>query len=142
MKSIYCLVLLVAGLALAGCGRNENASPPSTPSNPPTPAAPAAPATPPAPATTVQAVSPTPAPAQGGNGYLGTMVKAQQAAVKTVDVTSLNEEIQLFNVQEGRLPKDLNELVTKNYIGQLPAAPAGMKLVYDATQGKVTTAPK
>jgi hypothetical protein len=36
----------------------------------------------------------------------------------------------------------LNELVTKDYIPQLPAAPAGMKLVYDAAHGKVTTAPK
>jgi hypothetical protein len=69
------------------------------------------------------------------------MVKAQQAAVKTVDLTSLNEEVQLFNVQEGRLPKDLDELVSKQYIGKLPAAPVGMKLVYDPVQGKVTTAP-
>ena len=139
MKSIHCLFFLVAGVALAGCGRNENTPPPSTP---PAPSTNAVPATPPAASTTVQPVSPTPAPAQGGNGYLGTLAKAQQAAVKTVDVTSLNEEIQLFNVQEGRMPTDLNELVTKKYVGQLPAAPAGMKLVYDAVQGKVTTAPK
>jgi hypothetical protein len=32
--------------------------------------------------------------------------------------------------------------VTKQYIGKLPAAPAGMKLVYDAAQGKVTVAPQ
>jgi hypothetical protein len=121
MKSACCLVLLVAGLVLTGCGKDEKTTTPST---------------------TVTPANNTPPAAPAGNGYLGTMVKAQQLAVKTVDLTSLNEEIQLFNVQEGRLPADLNELVTKNYIGQLPAAPAGMKLVYDAAQGKVTTAPK
>lgn len=121
MKSACCLLCLVAGLVLAGCGKDEKTSTTTTT------------------VTTVNNTPPPPAPA--GNGYVGTMVKTQQAAIKTVDVTSLNEEVQLFNVQEGRFPKDLNELVTKEYIGKLPPAPAGMKLVYDAVQGKVTTAP-
>jgi hypothetical protein len=59
-----------------------------------------------------------------------------------VDVTSLNEQIQIFNAQEGRMPRDLDELVTKEYVSQLPPAPAGMKLVYDAVTGKVSTTPK
>ena len=120
MKSARGLVFLVAGLVLAGCGKDEK--PPTT-------------------TTTVTTVNATPPPAPAGNGYVGTMIKAQQAAIKTVDLTSLNEEVQLFNVQEGRLPTNLNELVAKDYIGKLPAAPAGMKLVYDAVTGKVTTAP-
>jgi hypothetical protein len=70
--------------------------------------------------------------------YVGTAVKQQQSAVKTIDTTALNQAVQLFNVQEGRYPKDLNELVEKKYIGKLPDAPAGMKLSYDATEGKVT----
>jgi hypothetical protein len=123
MKSASCLLCLVAGLVLTGCGKNDK---------------------PPATTTTVTTVNntPPPPPAPGGNSYLGGMVKAQQLAIKTVDLTSLNEEVQLFNVQEGRFPKDLNELVTKEYIGKLPDAPVGMKLVYDAVHGKVTTAPK
>lgn len=133
MKLTCRLVFLVAGLVLTGCGKNENTSPPPAS---PTPATPAAA---PAPVTTVET---TPPPAPARNGYVGAMVMARQAAVKAVDLTSLNEEIQLFNVQEGCLPKDLNELVTKEYIGKLPAAPAGMKLVYDAVHGKVTTAPQ
>jgi hypothetical protein len=70
--------------------------------------------------------------------YVNSAVKAQQSAVKTVDVTSLNQAVQLFNVQEGRNPKDLNELVEKKYIGKLPETPFGSKLAYDAEQGKVT----
>ena len=118
MKFASCLLCLVAGLVLTGCGKDDKTT-----------------------STTVTSVNNNPPPAPAGNGYLGAMVKAQQSAVKTVDVTSLNEEVQLFNVQEGRLPKDLNELVTKDYIGKIPAAPAGMKLVYDPVHGKVTTAP-
>jgi hypothetical protein len=110
----------------AGNGATPNPSIPSTPS---------------APVTKVEG-APAPTPAPAGNGYVGAMVKAQQAAVRTADLSSLNEAIKMFNVQEGRLPADLNELVTKDYIGKIPAAPAGMKLVYDAAQGKVTAAPQ
>ncbi len=80
------------------------------------------------------------APASAPSGYVGALVKGQQTAVKVVDVTSLNQDIQLFNVQEGRNPKDLDELVTQHYIGQLPDPPQGMKFVYDESQGKVSLA--
>jgi hypothetical protein len=73
---------------------------------------------------------------------MGALARGQQVAVKTVDLTSLNEDVRLFNVQEGRNPKDLDELVAKQYIGALPHPPAGMKFVYDAVQGKVTVAPQ
>jgi hypothetical protein len=137
MKSACCALLLVAGLVLTGCGKSETTSTESTTTTPARPAAPTAPAEP---ATTVQPAPAAAPAAPARSGYVGAMVMAQQAAVKTVDVTSLNQAIQLFNVQEGRFPNDLNELVTKQYIGKLPAAPVGMKLVYDANQGKVTTA--
>ena len=115
MKTCCGLMLVAAALVLGGCGKTQSSPPPS--------AAPAAPATAP-------------------GGYLGTLAKGQQLAVKTIDVTSLNQEIQLFNVQEGRNPKDLDELVTMKYLGALPHPPAGMKLVYDAAQGKVTVSPQ
>src|SRR6185503_4407707 len=70
--------------------------------------------------------------------YLRAVGKAQQSAVKTVDTTSLNQAIQLFNVDKGRNPKDLNELVQTHFIAQIPAAPIGYKLVYDADAGKVS----
>ena len=58
--------------------------------------------------------------------------------MKTIDATSLNENVQLFQAQEGRLPKDLQELVTKGYYKKMPEPPPGMKFVYDAASGKVT----
>jgi hypothetical protein len=109
MKTFCGLMLVAAVVALGGCGKESSSPPPTA----------AAPANPPA-------------------GYLGTLVKGQQTAVKTIDVTALNENVRLFNVQEGRYPKDLNELVTEHYLGALPVPPYGTKLVYDATQGKVS----
>jgi hypothetical protein len=70
--------------------------------------------------------------------YLRAVNKAQQSAVKTVDTSSLNQAIQLFNVEKGRNPKDLDELVREKFIPQLPAPPYGYKLVYDAGAGKVS----
>ena len=72
--------------------------------------------------------------------YFGAAVTNQQIATKTIDVVALNQEVQLFNVQEGRLPKSLDELVAKQYLGQLPVPPVGSRLVYDPAQGKVTLA--
>jgi hypothetical protein len=85
--------------------------------------------------------APASTPPSGG-GYLGAMARGEQVAVKGVDTASLNQAVQLFNVQEGRLPTNLDELVAKQYLGKLPDAPAGMKLNYDATQGKVTVVPQ
>jgi hypothetical protein len=113
MRNFHGLIFLAGALAVGGCGKEQTA----------------------------------PAPAQSasqpkGDGYLGTLVRGQQVAVKGIDTAALNQEIQLFNVQEGRLPRDLNELVTKQYLPKLPDAPAGMKLSYDAAQGKVTVVPQ
>jgi hypothetical protein len=114
MKTCCSLMLVAAALVLGGCGKEQNSPPPTA----------------------------APAPASAPAGYLGALAKGQQTAVKVIDVTSLNQDIQLFNVQEGRNPKDLNELVAMKYVGALPNPPAGMKLVYDAAQGKVSVAPQ
>jgi hypothetical protein len=68
--------------------------------------------------------------------YLSTAVKAQKDMTKTIDVSYLNQAIQLFNTQEGHYPKDLQELVP-NYVAQLPTPPYGSKLDYDANSGTV-----
>jgi hypothetical protein len=69
--------------------------------------------------------------------YLAAAGKAQQSAVKTVDTAALNQAVQMFNVDNGRYPKDLNELVEKKYIPHIPDPPYGSKIVYDANAGQV-----
>ena len=111
-----CLILVTSALFLAGCGDK--------------PAAPATPAT----NTSTSSGSPLTAPVD----YLAAVGKGQQNAIKTVDIASLTQAIQLFNVDHGRNPKDLNELVQEKFIREIPAAPYGMKIVYDPNSGKVT----
>ena len=113
MKTLFCFCL-AASLFLIGCGGSSDK--PAQPTN-----------------GAAAGSSPLSAPAD----YVGALGKAKQTAVKTVDTTSLNQAIQMFNVENGRNPKDLNELVEKKFIARVPAAPFGMKLEYDATAGKV-----
>ena len=115
-----CLLLsLAAGLFLIGCGESSDPSAGATNS-------------------AAGGSSPLSAPAD----YVGALGKAQQSAVKTVDTTSLNQAIQMFGVENGRNPKDLNELVEKKFIPKIPDAPRGMKLEYDAAAGKVKAVPE
>jgi hypothetical protein len=65
------------------------------------------------------------------------LVNAKRTADKTIDVAYLNQAVQLYNVQEGRYPKTLEELTPK-YVAQLPVPPLGYKLKYDAVKGEVT----
>ncbi|MCW5552428.1 MAG: hypothetical protein KIS67_09690 [Verrucomicrobiae bacterium] len=108
------LIIAALGLCLAGCGGKSET--PTGTTNPP-------------------ATSGNPLDAPGE--YLGAVVKGHQKAVKTVDVATLHQAIQLFQVQEGRYPKDLDELVAEKYISKIPPAPVGMKIVYDPQAGSV-----
>ena len=111
---------MLAGLVLAGCGQSSDKPAGGT----------------------------TNAANQGGSvltapvDYLRAAGDAQRSAVKTVDLTALNQAIQLFNVDKGRNPTDLNELVSAKFIPEIPPAPAGSKLVYDANSGKVSVVKK
>jgi hypothetical protein len=69
--------------------------------------------------------------------YLGAVGKAQQSAIKTIDTAAITSAIQLFQVEHGRFPKDLNELVKEKYLSEIPPAPFGSKIVYDASTGQV-----
>jgi hypothetical protein len=80
--------------------------------------------------------SQTTAPAPSG-GYLDTLANSRDQAVKVVDITSINQAIQVFNANEGRYPKDLEELVTNKLIGEIPPTPRGKKLDYNATTGEI-----
>ena len=112
------LLLIAVAMIIAGCKKN----------NPAGQSAPATNST----ATATNSGSLATAPMD----YLNTMVQVQKAANKTIDVSYINQAIQLFNVQEGRYPKTLQELVP-NYVAKIPDAPIGSKIVYDATNGTV-----
>jgi len=91
-----------------------------------------------------KSASATNATSSGGNplnapaDYLRGLNKAEQSAVKTVDTARLTQAISLFNVEKGRNPNDLNELVQEKFLPELPPVPYGMKLVYDPASGKVS----
>jgi PBP1b-binding outer membrane lipoprotein LpoB len=106
------LLAIAAGLLLAGCSEKSSSSSQTN-------------------ATTTG--NPLTAPVD----YLSAAANAEHSAVKTVDVTSLNQAIQMFNVEKGRNPKDLNELVTEKIIPKLPTPPFGTKLDYDPNTGTV-----
>jgi len=77
-------------------------------------------------------------PANASGDYVGALGRAQKNAITAVDTTSLEKAVQMFNVDKGRYPKDLNELVQEKYMPKLPEAPFGMKLAYDPSSGKVS----
>jgi hypothetical protein len=74
--------------------------------------------------------------------YLGGLARAKRNAGATADVASLNQAIGQFQIDKGRFPKDLDELVQEKYLTKLPAAPYGMKLDYDASTGHVQVVPQ
>jgi len=112
MKEISLVVVLV-GLFVVGCGDSSNKSASGT--------------------NTASGGSLLTAPVD----YLDAASKAKQKAVKTIDTTSLDKAIQLFNVEKGRNPKDLNELVSEKYIREIPTPPYGTRIDYDANSGRV-----
>jgi hypothetical protein len=116
MKTSFCLSIAAAVL-LVGCGENTAKSPAPAPTS-----------------TNSSGSSVLTAPVD----YLGALGKGKQVAEKTIDVSSLNNAIQLFNATEGRNPKDLNEMVENGLIREIPKPPYGMKLVYDAQAGRVS----
>jgi hypothetical protein len=104
----------VLSLALAGCGENSGKSGSAT--------------------NTSKGPTPLSAPAD----YVGAIGAAKNLAEKTVDLTTLNQAIQMFQADKGRFPKDLDELIQEKLIVQIPRAPYGKKIVYDAEKGKVS----
>jgi hypothetical protein len=111
MNIIRSILLAVASVQLlAGCGGKSDSAPQGT--------------------NTVSTAT------NGFGGYVKSLGEAQKTASKTIDVTSINKALELFNVQEGRYPKNLQELVP-NYVAKIPEAPLGSKIVYDPASGTV-----
>jgi len=120
MNRVCLCLLFVFTLGLGGCGKKEGAANSKTTNAP------------------VASGNPITAPVD----YLGAVAKAKRLSEKTIDTASLNQTIQLFQASEGRLPKDLNELVTEKYLPRLPDAPYGMKIIYNPANGQVKVVPQ
>ncbi len=118
MKTIIANLLFVCSVLIVGCRKQDDP--------------PVAPQVPRASSKGGESVATSPV------DYLARAGKAEQSMENKIDTVSLNNAVELFNAQEGRFPKDLNELIEKKYLGKLPSPTFGMKLHYDAKEGKVT----
>jgi hypothetical protein len=91
---------------------------------------------------------PAPSSTSGGNpvtapvDYLGAVAKAHKIASTKVAGAGLEQTIKIFYAQEGRYPKDLNELVRPEYLNAIPPPPAGMKYNYNPKDGVLKVVPK
>jgi hypothetical protein len=73
--------------------------------------------------------------------YLEAVNKGKKTSIKVADLASVKQAIQMFHTEEDRYPKDLNELISKQYIPALPAPPYKMKYTYSAANGEVNIVP-
>ena len=119
MSKSFILLILVAGLCVA-CKKNKDTS--SAGTNPPA----------------ASSGNPLNAPAD----YLGGLAKAKNSTDAKLETASINRAVQMFNVQEGRLPKDLNELVRPEYLPRMPQPPPGTKFDYNPKTGEVKVVPQ
>jgi len=134
MKLFCGISLLIAALLVTGCGKKQSSPSDQKNTNSPTEQSGTNAAA--APKTEEKETSsgnPITAPVD----YLGAVANAQQASIKKIDLAYVEHAIQQFNAQEGRNPKDLDELIKERYLTKLPAAPYGMRIQYDAASGKV-----
>lgn len=69
--------------------------------------------------------------------YVGALDKGRRSAISTVDIAQVTQAVQMFNANEGRYPKDLNELIEAKLLIKVPDVPSGMKLDYDPNTGAV-----
>jgi len=120
MKALFCCALGILFVA-TGCGKSSSETS-KVATN----------------ATETSSSSPLTAPVD----YLGAVAKGQQTAIKTVDTAQITHAIQMYSVEHGKNPASLQELVDEKYLGQIPAAPYGMKLVYDPASGSVKVVAK
>ena len=112
----FAIVFVATGLAMTGCGKKSDSPKPPTTN------------------TTSEVGNPLTAPVD----YLGAINRAQKVAVKTIDIASTRKALDLFYAQEDRYPKDLDELIARHYLPELPKLPRGMVYDYDSKTGSLT----
>ena len=74
--------------------------------------------------------------------YVNALDKAQKSATKTLGTVGLDQALKTFYTEQGRFPTNLNELVAKGTLTQLPPAPRGMKYDYDSKSGVIKVVPE
>jgi hypothetical protein len=116
MKAIL-FSALAAGILLTGCSQSNSTNPPQG-----TNATSAG--------TNAEPNYNTGNPVTAVPDYLGAVAQAERHAEKVIDVSYINQDIQLFHASEGRYPKDLQELIP-DYLAKMPPVPYGYKLDYD-----------
>jgi len=72
--------------------------------------------------------------------YVGALGNAQKSAQKSLGNVGIDQAIKTFFAEEGRYPKDLNELKAKGV--NVPNPPAGMKWQYDPATGIAKAVPE
>ena len=117
MRFVLSLLVVTTGFLLPGCGQKDSESASST---------------------NASSGNPLTAPVD----YLGAAAKAKKLADKTVSTVGINQAIQLYQAQEGQLPKTLNDLVAKQYLPSIPPPPAGQKYDYNPQTGAVKLVPQ
>lgn len=70
-----------------------------------------------------------------GAGYMQTVVESKSAALEQVAQIEADRAIKNFQLEEGRFPKDLDEL--RDSGAKLRELPPGREYVYDPKSGKV-----
>ena len=119
-KHLFCYTFssLVAAALFVGCGNNNTAKEENT------------------------ATETNPPPAANNVDYLGAMGQAQKQATKVIDISTIQEAINLFHAEEDRYPESLEELVTSGtYLPSLPELPKGLTYSYSPKTGKVKVVP-
>jgi len=70
--------------------------------------------------------------------YIGAVGQAQKYSENVIDVSYINQDIQMFNASEGHYPATLQEMIP-DYLPKMPDMPLGYKLVYDTNSWTVKT---
>ncbi len=73
--------------------------------------------------------------------YLGAVNQAKKSANKKLSLVGLQKAIQQFQASEGRLPRNLQEVVSSGHIARLPEIPKESRLVYDPRTSIVSLSP-
>ena len=74
--------------------------------------------------------------------YIRATLGAGEKAKANLGTMAIQKGIDMFKLQNGRLPASLQELQKEGFLSQMPEAPVGKKFSYDAATGKVSVVDK